>query len=174
MIPIHPHDDIVPAWLDARLNAAHARYVRLREVVALTGRLALHSGRTTLSGAYGVLSRFLDERLFPLVVRYATTPLVILATMLLLAPLIVFANATAFVLLGNTYLNVCSAAVSSIVLMQSLKHHREVKRMHAQHADEIAALRAEVHAVKARGSGTSPRRQQQRPVRADAEEGASR
>ena len=160
MIPIHPHDDIVPAWLDARLDAAHARYVRLCEVAALTGRLALQSGRTALSGAY----RWLDGTFFRWVVAYATHPLVILATMLLLVPLIFDAANTALALTLGNYTNVVSASVSSIVLMQSLKHHRENKRLHAQHADEIAALRAEVRAVKAK----------RRPMSADTEEGVPR
>lgn len=91
--------------------------------------------------------RWLDARLFPAIVSYASDPLTILATLLLLVPLLLWATNTAVVLVANSYLNVCSAAVSSIVLMHSLRQHREVTKMHARHADEMAALHTKLDAL---------------------------
>jgi hypothetical protein len=70
----------------------------------------------------------------------------------LLVPLILDASNTALALTLGNYTNVCSAAVSSIVLMQSLKHHRENKQMHAAHTAAIEtqtmAHRAAVKALQ--------------------------
>ena len=87
-------------------------------------------------------SRFyawLDKEIFPKVVGFVTQPLTILATMGLLIPLVV--------LLSNSYLNVCSAAVSSIVLATSLKHQHENKQLHARHAADVTALHAKIDAL---------------------------
>jgi hypothetical protein len=95
-------------------------------------------------------------RVFPAIIAYATHRLVVVATMLLLIPLVIFATLTAFVLVGNTYLNVCSAAVSSIVLMQSLAHRHESAARHAElqqrldlHEAKLDALHA--HLTRRRG-----------------------
>lgn len=136
----------------------------------LTARALLYlslAGRATggaLSALYRRFIGWLEARVFPRVVGYAAHPLTILATMLLLVPLIVFASLTAFVLMGNTYLNVCSAAVSSIVLMQSLRHHRENKQLHAANAAALevqtmahrAALRALQRQVDALSARVTP------------------
>ena len=59
---------------------------------------------------------FLDRNVLPWPVGFLTFRFVILATIALLIPLIVYANRTALVLLINSYLNTMSVAVSSIVL----------------------------------------------------------
>ena len=63
------------------------------------------------------INEILDRYVLPWPVRYLTFRLVILATIGLLIPLILFANNTVMVLLFNSYLNVMSVAVSSIVLL---------------------------------------------------------
>jgi hypothetical protein len=60
---------------------------------------------------------FLDRHVLPWPVRFLTFRFVILATIALLIPLVVYANRTALVLLINSYLNTMSVAVSSIVLL---------------------------------------------------------
>jgi hypothetical protein len=60
---------------------------------------------------------FLDRNVLPWPVRFLTFRFVILATIALLIPLVVYANRTALVLLINSYLNTMSVAVSSIVLL---------------------------------------------------------
>ncbi|MDE1904946.1 MAG: hypothetical protein KGH75_00665 [Rhodospirillales bacterium] len=74
---------------------------------------------------------------------YATHPLVILLTIGLLIPLIVFANVTSLALILGNYTNVVSAAVSSIVLATSLKQHAETKQMHKQHAQALKDFTAQ-------------------------------
>jgi hypothetical protein len=93
--------------------------------------------REGLARFYG----FLDARLFPLIVAYATHRVVILMTILLIVPLVVFASVTWLALILGNYTNVVSAAVSSIVLLQSLRHHAETARNRADHAAAIAAMR---------------------------------
>jgi outer membrane murein-binding lipoprotein Lpp len=90
---------------------------------------------------------FLNDRVFPRVVAYATHPLVILLTIFLLVPLIVFASITSLALILGNYTNVVSAAVSSIVLATSLKQHVENTQMHKQHSQDIAALHADHRAL---------------------------
>ncbi len=63
------------------------------------------------------INAFLDRYVLPIPVRFITFRFVILATIALLIPLIVFADNTVLVLLVNSYLNVMSVAVSSIVLL---------------------------------------------------------
>lgn len=127
----------------ARL-AASAQRVRLSLSLSLS--LVAQRTHTCLGRFFGRFYVWLDQAVFPLVVRFVTHPLTIGATMLLLVPLLILASVTWLVLLGNTYLNVASASVSSIVLMQSLKHHAENKRLHARHAAEIAKLREDTAA----------------------------
>src|SRR3954471_5701985 len=65
------------------------------------------------------LNTFLDQHVLPYPVKYLTNRVTILATLCLLIPLIFFANNQAFVNAVNSYLNVMSVAVSSIVLLYS-------------------------------------------------------
>ena len=122
--------------------------------VTLTLSLLVRATGGALGAFYAGFVEWLDRRFFAWTVKYATHPLVIFATMLLLIPLIVFASITSLALILGNYTNVCSAAVSSIVLMQSMKHHRENKALHAEnaqlhtlHAETIAALHVKVDAL---------------------------
>ncbi len=63
------------------------------------------------------INDFLDRYVLPWPVRFLTFRFVILATICLLIPLIVFSSNTTLVLLINSYLNTMSVAVSSIVLL---------------------------------------------------------
>jgi hypothetical protein len=63
------------------------------------------------------INDFLDRYILPWPVRFLTFRFVILLTIALLIPLIVFASNTVMVLLLNSYLNTMSVAVSSIVLL---------------------------------------------------------
>ncbi len=96
----------------------------------------------------------LNQRVFPAIVAYATHPLTIFGTMLLLIPLIVFASVTALSLVLGNYTNVISATVSSIVLAQALQHHRESTRRHDEHSARLSRIEAHIAhgtAKKARG-----------------------
>ena len=65
----------------------------------------------------GRVNDFLDRHVLPYPVEFLTHRFIILITIALLLPLIVFANETKFVLAVNSYLNTMSVAVSSIVLL---------------------------------------------------------
>ncbi len=81
---------------------------------------------------------FLDQYVLPWPVRFLTFRFIILLTIALLIPLIVFANHTVLVLLVNSYLNVMSVAVSSIVLLYATigearqKHIADLQEKRAQ------------------------------------------
>ncbi len=94
------------------------------------------------------INDFLDRHVLPWPVRFLTFRFVILATIALLIPLVLYANRTALVLLINSYLNTMSVAVSSIVLLyatlsearqkqiaemqekRALEDHQQVTGMH--------------------------------------------
>jgi hypothetical protein len=89
------------------------------------------------SGLLNKMNQFLDTHILPWPVRYLTFRLVILVTMGLLIPLIIFANQTVMVLMINSYLNVMSVAVSSIVLLYSTiseAHQKQIARMQEERA----------------------------------------
>ncbi|MHB1682650.1 MAG: hypothetical protein ACYCYO_07450 [Bacilli bacterium] len=67
----------------------------------------------------GKFYKYLDRFILPWPVKFLTNPLVILFTFVTLIPLIGFANAVVFVLIVNSYMNVTSVGVSSIVLRQT-------------------------------------------------------
>lgn len=89
----------------------------------------------------------LTERVFPRVVTYATHPLTITGTILLLVPLILDASNTSLALVLGNYTNVVSASVSSIVLLQSVGHIAHTKAMHQEHREEIAKLHQKIDAL---------------------------
>jgi hypothetical protein len=62
------------------------------------------------------INMFLDRYVLPYPVKYLTNRVTILVTLSLLIPLIAFKDATVFVLVVNSYLNVMSVVVSSTVL----------------------------------------------------------
>jgi hypothetical protein len=129
---------------------AHIRVIR--KSAARVARSSLSTARRSVRPFYIRLMDVLTDHFFPRVVTVMTYPGVILATMLLIVPLIMYADRVQWVLIGNTYLNVASASVSMIVLYQSLHHHREAKRLNEQsqserlriqqaHADDITEVR---------------------------------
>jgi hypothetical protein len=75
------------------------------------------------------INSILDRYVLPWPVRFLTFRFIILATIALLVPLVVYANDTALVLLLNSYLNVMSVAVSSIVLLYATISEVRQKRI---------------------------------------------
>jgi hypothetical protein len=75
------------------------------------------------------INAWLDQHILPWPVRFLTHRFVILATMLLLIPLIVFSRRTVLVLGINSYLNTMSVAVSSIVLLYATLSEVQQKRI---------------------------------------------
>lgn len=72
---------------------------------------------TWLKKSLDRINGFLDRYVLPWPVRFLTFRFVILITIGLLIPLLLFANNTVLVLSINSYLNTMSVAVSSIVLL---------------------------------------------------------
>jgi len=94
------------------------------------------------------INNFLDKHILPWPVRYVTHRFVILATMILLVPLIAFASNTVFVLTANSYLNIMSVAVSSIVLLYTTvaeANRERIAEMHERRAQEDHAHVTEIH-----------------------------
>ena len=75
---------------------------------------------TQLKKILDQVNNFLDRYVLPWPVRFLTFHFVILITIGLLIPLILFANNTVLVLGMNSYLNTMSVAVSSIVLLYAM------------------------------------------------------
>lgn len=109
--------------------------------------------KTVFSGPALILEKFnafLDRYILPWPVRYLTFRLVILMTILLLIPLIVFSNQAVMVLLINSYLNVMSVAVSSIVLLYSTiteVHQKQIAQLQEQRAMEDQMHVTEMHSL---------------------------
>lgn len=85
------------------------------------------------------INQYLDRHILPWPVRFMTFRLVIIATMALLLPLLLWANNTILVLALNSYLNVMSVAVSSIVLLYSTLtelRQRQIAAMQEERARE--------------------------------------
>ena len=88
--------------------------------------------------------------MLPWPVRFLTFRFVILATIALLIPLVVFANRTALVLMINSYLNTMSVAVSSIVLLYatlSEAHQKQIAEMQEVRAQEDHQHVTEMHTL---------------------------
>jgi len=81
------------------------------------------------------LSKWLDSHLLQLPVIFVTNTLVILITIGLLCPLVIFNASVVFVLLVNSYLNVFGCGVSFIVLKQA-KAQEAVQEARAQEDHE--------------------------------------
>lgn len=94
----------------------------------------------------GKVNEFLDQHVLPWPVKFLTLRLVILITMSLLIPLIIFAKRTEFVLLVNSYLNVMSVAVSSIVLLYAMI--AEVRTKQVAELQERRAQEDHTHVVE--------------------------
>jgi hypothetical protein len=93
---------------------------------------------------------FLTERAFPVITTYATHPYHIAAMAALWVVLLLAGSFTAFELVGGNYANGLSALLSCVLVYQQLRHHREVKQMHAESARRDEAQRAELARVHAR------------------------
>jgi hypothetical protein len=94
------------------------------------------------------INDFLDRNVLPWPVRFLTFRFVILATMLLLIPLIFYADHTIMVLGINSYLNVMSVAVSSIVLLYATiaeVSQKRIARLQEQRAQEDHQHVTEMH-----------------------------
>jgi len=96
------------------------------------------------------INTWLDKYILPWPVRFLTHRFVILATMTLLIPLILFAKKTVLVLGINSYLNTMSVAVSSIVLLYATLSEVQQKRiaeMQEQRAQEDHAHVTQMHTL---------------------------
>jgi len=86
----------------------------------------------TSRGVYG----WLEERLFPAIIRYTTHPLHIVALLALWIGLLVF-HSTLFELVGGNYTNGLSAMAASIVLLQQTHQRREFRHLHRNHQEVL-------------------------------------
>jgi uncharacterized membrane protein len=94
------------------------------------------------------VNAFLDQHILPWPVRFLTFRFVILATIALLIPLLLFADNTVMVLGINSYLNTMSVAVSSIVLLYatiSEARQQKIAEMQEQRAQEDHTHVTEMH-----------------------------
>ena len=94
------------------------------------------------------VNAFLDKYVLPWPVRFLTFRFTILATIALLIPLIIFASNTELVLAINSYLNVMSVAVSSIVLLYATiaeVRQQQIADMQEQRAQEDHVHLTETH-----------------------------
>ena len=78
---------------------------------------------------FKLINDFLDRHVLPWPVRFLTFRFVILATIALLIPLLVYANNQVLVLGINSYLNTMSVAVSSIVLLYATLNEAHQKQI---------------------------------------------
>ena len=105
---------------------------------------------TRLQKAFNRVNDLLDRYVLPLPVRFLTFRFVILLTMALLIPLIIYADRIKLVLAVNSYLNVMSVAVSSIVLLYatiSEARQKQIAELQEQRATEDHTHVTEMHAL---------------------------
>ena len=96
------------------------------------------------------INALLDNYILPWPVRFLTHRFVILATMALLIPLLVFASQTVLVLGINSYLNTMSVAVSSIVLLYATLteiQQKQIAEMQEQRAQEDHTHVTQMHTL---------------------------
>ena len=96
------------------------------------------------------INDLLDRYVLPLPVRFLTFRFVILLTMALLIPLIIYADHIKLVLAVNSYLNVMSVAVSSIVLLYatiSEARQKQIAELQEKRATEDHTHVTEMHAL---------------------------
>ena len=106
--------------------------------------------RPALASLTGCVNGFLDRYILPWPVRFLTFRLVILLTIGLLVPLILFADNTVLVLGVNSYLNTMSVAVSSIVLLYTTIaeiRQKQIAEMQEKRAQEDHEHVTEMHTV---------------------------
>jgi hypothetical protein len=103
---------------------------------------------TKLKKTLDQVNDFLDHYILPWPVRFLTYRFVILATIALLIPLIVFAKKTVLILAVNSYLNTMSVAVSSIVLLYAMiseARQKQIAAMQEKRAQEDHTHVTEMH-----------------------------
>ena len=103
-----------------------------------------------LKKAIDRINNLLDRYVLPLPVRFLTFRFVILLTMALLIPLIIYADRIKLVLAVNSYLNVMSVAVSSIVLLYatiSEARQKQIAELQEKRATEDHTHVTEMHAL---------------------------
>jgi hypothetical protein len=96
------------------------------------------------------INDFLDQYILPWPVRYLSHRFVILLTISLLIPLVVYATNQTLVLLVNSYLNTMSVAVSSIVLLYatiSEIRQKQIVALQEKRAQEDHAHVVEMHGL---------------------------
>jgi uncharacterized membrane protein len=94
------------------------------------------------------VNELLDRFVLPWPVRFLTHRFIILATISLLVPLIVFAQHTDFVLAVNSYLNTMGVAVSSVVLLYAMiaeVRDKQIAEMQERRAQEDHTHVVEMH-----------------------------
>jgi hypothetical protein len=124
--------------------------LRNRDLAAAKGVLAALAGpfAAKVCPAFERTNDFLDQHVLPWPVRFLTHRFVILLTIGLLIPLIVFASNTILVLSVNSYLNVMSVAVSSIVLLYTTiaeARQKQIAEMQEKRAQEDHTHVTEMH-----------------------------
>lgn len=82
---------------------------------------------------------WLENRLFPAIIRYTTHPLHIVALLALWIGLLVF-HSTLFELVGGNYTNGLSAMAASIVLLRQTRQHRELRHLHRTHQEVLERM----------------------------------
>lgn len=108
------------------------------------------SAGNSLLKIYNRTNDFLDRFILPWPIRYLTFRFVILLTIALLIPLIVYSSKTTLVLLVNSYLNVMSVAVSSIVLLYatiSEARQKQIAELQEKRAQEDHTHVTEMHTL---------------------------
>ena len=96
------------------------------------------------------INEFLDTYVLPWPVRFLTFRFVILATIALLIPLVLFADNTVLVLGLNSYLNTMSVAVGSIVLLYatlSEVRQKQIVELQERRAQEDHQHVTEMHTL---------------------------
>jgi uncharacterized protein (DUF2236 family) len=96
------------------------------------------------------INDFLDKYILPWPVRYLSHRFVILITISLLIPLVMFAANQVLVLMVNSYLNTMSVAVSSIVLLYatvSEVHQKQIAELQEKRAQEDHTHVVEMHTL---------------------------
>jgi len=101
---------------------------------------------TFLKSLRNKTDNFLDHYILPWPVRFVTARFIILLTIALLIPLIIFDKNTTFVLVTNSYLNVMSVAVSSIVLLYETISEARQKQIAAM--QEKRAMEDHMHVTE--------------------------
>jgi hypothetical protein len=101
-------------------------------------------------GLFDSINSFLDHYVLPWPVRFLTFRFVIIITIALLIPLIIYANSTVLVLSINSYLNTMSVAVSSIVLLYatiSEARQKQIAELQEKRAQEDHQHVTEMHTL---------------------------